>query len=219
MHDRLALSPAQFSIWAAQQLSPDLPMKIGLYADLAGAFDEEMLCDVAGSTLAKIEALRVRLGEEDGIPWQAVDHSRLEPVTRVDLEGEADPEEAALRWMWDDLLAPLDPARDALARLALLRLGPGRAYFYVRAHHIALDGYGGQIVLRQAAEAYTALKRGEEPRFDLGSLAELLAVEQAYAESDRHLRDRDYWVAKFEELPEVRSLSGRSAPPSAGRSR
>jgi len=216
MHDRLALSPAQFSIWAAQQLSPDLPMKIGLYADLAGSFDEELLCEVAGLTLAEIEALRVRLGEEDGIPWQALDHSRTESVVRMDFGAAADPGGEALRWMWDDLLAPLDLTRDPLVRLALLRLGPERAYFYVRAHHIVLDGYGGQIVLRQAAEAYTALSRGEEPSFDLGSLTELLAGEHAYTESERHTRDRDYWVAKFEELPEIRSLSGRTAPPSAG---
>ncbi|WP_106399737.1 non-ribosomal peptide synthetase [Actinocorallia populi] len=216
MQERLTLSPAQFSIWAAQQLSPELPMKIGLYADLTGPFDAELLCRVAGRTLREIEALQVRLGEEDGIPWQAVDHSRIEPVLRMDFGAEADPEDAALRWMWDDLFAPLDLTRDALARLALLRLGPERAYFYVRSHHIALDGYGGQIVLRQAAEAYTALSRGEEPRFELGSLTELLAGEHAYAGSERHARDRDHWVGRFEELPEVRSLSGRSAPPSAG---
>ncbi|GAA0947376.1 amino acid adenylation domain-containing protein [Actinocorallia libanotica] len=216
MQDRFALSPAQFSIWAAQQLSPDLPMKIGLYADLTGPFDEELLCRVAGRTLREIEALQVRLTQEDGIPWQSTDHSRVGPVMRMDLGGAADPEDAALRWMWEDLLAPIDLTRDPLARLALLRLGPERAYFYVRSHHIALDGYGGQLILRQATEAYTALSRGEEPRFDLGSLAELLAGEHAYTGSERHARDRDYWVERFAELPEVRSLSGRSAPPSAG---
>ena len=153
MQDRFALSPAQFSIWAAQQLSPDLPMKIGLYADLTGPFDEELLCRVAGRTLREIEALQVRLTQEDGIPWQSTDHSRVGPVMRMDLGGAADPEDAALRWMWEDLLAPIDLTRDPLARLALLRLGPERAYFYVRSHHIALDGYGGQLILRQATEA------------------------------------------------------------------
>ncbi|MCD0452702.1 amino acid adenylation domain-containing protein, partial [Actinocorallia sp. API 0066] len=208
----MELSPAQFSIWAAQQLAPELPLKIGLYADLDGAFDPELLCSVASRILSEIEALHVGIDVRDGVPEQTPGHCLDNSVTRVDFAGESDPEAAALRWMRADLAAPFRLGTDRLYKIALLTLGPGRGHFYVRSHHIALDGYGGQIIVRQATEAYTALLRGEEPVIDFGSLAEVVAAEHAYTASDRHTRDRAYWTGRFAEPPEIRSLSGRHAP-------
>ncbi|MEO5873925.1 MAG: amino acid adenylation domain-containing protein, partial [Streptosporangiaceae bacterium] len=135
-------------------------------------------------------------------------------VPVVDFSAEADPVAAAHRWMWAELLAPFDLGSDRLLRLVLLRLSPDHAYVSFRAHHIALDGYGGLAILREAVKTYTALSRGEEAVIDMGSRAEVLAGEQAYLDSDRYTRDRDYWVGRFTELPEIRSLSGRTAPPS-----
>ncbi|GAB2834987.1 hypothetical protein GCM10022221_37400 [Actinocorallia aurea] len=206
------LSPAQFSIWAAQQLAPELPLKIGLYADLDGAFDPDTLCSVAASILSEIEALHVRIETVEGVPRQDVGHCLDNSVTRVNFAGDSDPEAAAQDWMRADLRAPLQLGTDPLFRMALLTLGPGRAYFYVRSHHIALDGYGGQIIIRQATEAYAAVLRGEEPVIDFGSLADAVAGEIAYASSDRHERDRAYWSQRFAEPPEVRSPSGRPDP-------
>ncbi|MDX6742791.1 non-ribosomal peptide synthetase [Actinocorallia sp. A-T 12471] len=204
------LSPAQFSIWAAQQLAPELPVKIGLYADLEGGFDPEELCSVAGRILSEIEALHVRIETVDGVPGQTPGHCLDNSVTRVNFSGESDPEAAARSWMRADLAAPLKLGTDPLYRLALLTLGPGRAYFYLRSHHIGVDGYGGQIIIRQAVEAYAAVLRGEEPVVDFGSLADAVAGEVAYASSERHARDRAYWTERFAEPPEVRSPSGRT---------
>ncbi|ROO89636.1 non-ribosomal peptide synthase protein (TIGR01720 family)/amino acid adenylation domain-containing protein [Actinocorallia herbida] len=206
------LSPAQFSMWAAQQLAPELPLKIGLYADLDGAFDPDTLCSVAARILSEIEALQVRIETVDGVPRQAPGHCLDNSVTRVNFAGESDPETAAQRWMRADLRAPLRLGADPLFRLALLTLGPGRAYFYVRSHHMALDGYGGQIIIRQATAAYAAVLRGEEPDIDFGSLADAVAGEIAYTSSERHARDRAYWTERFAEPPEVRSPSGRHDP-------
>src|SRR3954469_9001783 len=74
MQRRLPLSPAQFSIWAAQQLAPEFPIKIGLYAELTGPLDLQLLLVAGERVAAEIESMNMRFVVEDGVPWQIPDH-------------------------------------------------------------------------------------------------------------------------------------------------
>ncbi|WP_233518476.1 non-ribosomal peptide synthetase [Streptomyces corynorhini] len=120
-------------------------------------------------------------------------------------------------WMRADLAEPCDLAKGPLFRHALFRVGQDRWLWYQRIHHLVMDGYGYSLLVRRTAEIYTALVRGEEPPpRTFGSLADLVAQDDAYRSSAAFEADRAHWAhwaAECGDRPEASRLAGRGALP------
>ncbi|MCX4090722.1 non-ribosomal peptide synthase/polyketide synthase, partial [Nocardia sp. alder85J] len=210
------LSPAQLGIWYAQQLDPEAPISIVQYVDLRGALDVPLLSRALLDTGRELGSGVLRIVAPDGRPRQYVDLAYDQRLPEVDLRGEPDPEAAALAWMRADYGRPLDLLSDRLVWSVALRLSDDRWFWYVRAHHIAMDGFGAMVNLRRIAERYTAYVAGAEaPPAKIAPLRELVDAELAYRESARFESDRRYWAEKVAGLETGSGLTGRSAPPAA----
>ena len=72
-----------------------------------------------------------------------------------------EPFAAADAWMREDLARPVQPNQDPLFFYALLHLGPDRFFWYVRYHHVCMDGFGGALIAKRAAEIYSALAQND----------------------------------------------------------
>ncbi|WP_203874212.1 non-ribosomal peptide synthetase, partial [Planobispora takensis] len=229
----MPLSAAQSGIWQAQRLSPGDPIHIAQYIEISGPVDPELFAASIRSAARGAEAVHLRVvedvedgaggGAEDG--WdpggQAVDGQVAGQVVE---ERELhcpflDPgdERAALEWMRADLAAPF-PAGELIVT-ALLRVADDRYFWYLRCHHVIMDGYSGPMIARRLAEVYTALAEGRDPGpGDLGSLAALLEEDAAYRASGRREADRRHWLARLADLPDIapRALGARAVPARAG---
>ncbi|SEG04073.1 non-ribosomal peptide synthase domain TIGR01720/amino acid adenylation domain-containing protein, partial [Thermomonospora echinospora] len=213
----LPLSAAQRSVWYAQQLVPQVPICIAQYLDIEGALDPALFDELARIAADEIPGLHIRLAERDGIPYQLVPERVEATIPTVDFSAEPDPMAAAREWMRADMAAPMDLRGERLYRLVIIRLAADRHLWYLRAHHICVDGFGGALVAARVAEIYTALAEGHgyRPR-SVGSYRALLAEEEEYRASEWYERDRAYWTERFADLPEVVSLTrfpGRTVPP------
>jgi amino acid adenylation domain-containing protein/non-ribosomal peptide synthase protein (TIGR01720 family) len=207
------LSAAQQSVWYAQQLDPDSPIFIAQYIEIEGPVDPELFTRGALLGAHEIEACHFTLVELDGMPYQVLDPEPQVALPFLDLCGEADPRAAAMAWMQEDLERPLSlTGGEPLFTVALLRIAPDRHLWYLRCHHIAIDGYSGAIVNRRMAEIYTALAGGHAYQESTpGSLRALFDDDAEYRASERFEKDRAYWLDRFRDLPEVVSLSSRTA--------
>ncbi|WP_227983880.1 non-ribosomal peptide synthetase [Nocardia spumae] len=214
----IPLSEAQLRWWVAQQLYPQLPNTVAMYLDLTGPLRVGPLRAAAATAAAELQSPQVRFRMCAGSPRQFLDPDAFEPLSVVDLAATADPVGAARARMAADYDAPLDLLSDRLSLATLYRIGPQRHLLYLRSHHIVLDGVGAAAVLRRTAELYAAAIGSGEParpaRRPL-SIAELVADEQAYRDSDRARADADYWREQLADLPPTTGLSGSSAPPSS----
>ncbi|MBF6188705.1 non-ribosomal peptide synthetase [Nocardia farcinica] len=210
------LSPAQTGVWYAQLLDPQVPITVAQYVDLRGDLDVDLLQEVSAEAALDYGSGFVRLCEIDGVPHQVVDPTLSRELTVLDLREHADPVAAAHEWMRADAAAPLDLLRDRLTRGAILRVGTRRWFWYLRAHHIVLDGYGALVNTQRVAERYTARVHGTEPApVRPAPLPELVAAEQAYRDSSRFAADRAHWASRVAGLDGVTSLDGRVAPRAA----
>ena len=63
--------------------------------------------------------------------------------------------------MREEIARPLHPNRDPLFLYALLRLGPERFFWYVRYHHLCMDGFGGALIAKRVAQIYSSLARND----------------------------------------------------------
>ncbi|WP_084528916.1 non-ribosomal peptide synthetase [Nocardia crassostreae] len=206
------LSAAQQGIWFAQQLTGATPVTNALCVELPGDLDAALLLASFWRVAGEFEAGRLRLLETDGVLRQVVDRPLDEPHRILDLRGEPDPIAAAEDWMRAEYSAPVDLHRDRLIATAVLRVGERRWFWYVRAHHIALDGLAAMTMLTRIGEVYTAGVEGREPAAaKVQSLAELVAADEQYRASERFETDREFWRQQLDGLPAPASLAGKSA--------
>ncbi|MCD0448728.1 amino acid adenylation domain-containing protein [Actinocorallia sp. API 0066] len=209
----LPLSAAQQSVWYAQQLSPETPICIAQYIEIAGDFDPELFGETVRIGAHEGEALWFRLVEKDGIPHQTLDAAPT-ALPLLDFSGESDPRAAAAAWIEREAHSPIDLTGGELYVSRVLRLAPDLHWWFMRGHHIMIDGYSGAFLNRRGSEVYAALARGEEyvPQRH-GDYRALLREEEEYRASERFEADRAYWTDRFADRPDVVSLSERTAAP------
>ena len=215
-HTPLDLTAAQRGMWFAERLSADYSVTIAQYleitADGGQVFDHALFCRIASEVGRELELAITRIVEVDGTPRQIVDPAIRNDVELIDFRSEPDPAVAARTWMNHDYQAPMNLTEDRLMISALLRVTDDRSYWYVRSHHIAMDGSAGHNAVYEVFGRYNAAVRGEQyrgrPRADL---AEIVADDAAYRQSARRQRDREHWLGRVVDLPERATLARHTA--------
>ena len=208
------LTDAQLGVWLAQQKAPESPLyNCGVHFELDGPVSATLLAQAVARAVDDTESLRVRFAE-DATGVHQVPLADVPELRFVDLGDADDPETAANEWMRGDLSVAVDLAVGPLFGHALIRLGAGRYFLYFRYHHIVLDGWGQTLHCRRIAEVYTALSDGAEvPAAGFGTLADITAETEKYPTSQRHDRDRAYWLDQFAHHADPVSLAERQAGP------
>ncbi|MFC7976757.1 amino acid adenylation domain-containing protein [Streptomyces cinereoruber] len=198
----LELTTAQQGVWYGQLVDPGSPKyNIGECLEIRGGIDERLFSAALNRVAHLCDSLNTVFVAGDGPVRQRVVRpvAETDRLHRVDLTGADDPVAAAERYMADDMAA-VDRLEAPTHHFALLRLGPRLHHWYVRFHHIAVDGLGGALFTRAVADFYTRAVRGEdltalEP--PTGPLRALVADEAAHRASGGLEADRAYWTGRF----------------------
>ncbi|MFJ9890728.1 condensation domain-containing protein, partial [Streptomyces sp. NPDC091287] len=202
---RFRLTAGQQGIWYAVQGDPANPL-FGLAerVDIEGPVDAALFEAALRTVVNETESLRLRFGQDADGPYQTVVDDPHWPFHALDVSHEPDPETTVRRWIDDDLARPVDLATGRLFTFALFTLSDTLHVWYQRHHHIALDGLSTGIVARRVAAVYAATAKGEPVPADPGHrLADLVAADAAYRESDDFQRDRTYWAQELADRPEA----------------
>lgn len=209
------LTVAQQGLWSGYLLNEDQAMfNTAECIAFAGQVQAPLLLQALCETVAECEALAgyyQRQAEVVGFVPATL------PLVLVELQvpAQADAQAWVRQWAAEDIRQPFDLEREAGCRFALLRAEQGD-FLYACIHHIALDGYGCNLLFQRVAERYMAALRSEPaPACPFGKLDAVLAEDAARAASGRVEAARDYWLEQLRPLPEPASFSERRAPISA----
>lgn len=207
-----SLTGAQTGIWFAQQLDPDNPIyNTAEYIEINGPVNIALFEEALRHVIKEAESLHVRFGENMDGPWQMINPSPDVQLHVIDVSSEPDPEKTALNWMKADLAKPVDLGYDPLFNEALFIAGPDRFFWYQRIHHIAIDGFGFSLIAQRVASTYTALIKGQTAKSrSFGSLQAILEEDTDYRGSEQYEKDRQFWLDRFADAPEVVSLADRA---------
>ncbi|MGD3111911.1 amino acid adenylation domain-containing protein, partial [Streptomyces sp. YGL11-2] len=194
----LPLTMSQQGVWYGQQLDPQSPKyNIGECIEIQGPLDEALFIASLEKVTSGCDSLNTEFVEQgDGI-HQRVAHPSPGRPRVIDLSAEADPADAAERFMAADMATVAGTPAPPHHAFVLLRLSPDRHYWYIRYHHIVMDGLGGSVLARKVADVYTAAFRGEAAPELFAPLSALVDDETAYLQSPDFERDRAYWTEKF----------------------
>ena len=209
-----SLTAAQLAIWAAQELRPEVPYNFAGFMAIDHDVDAEKLMAACESAATRFGSPCARLSLHDGEPVFMLDHSIPETLHCIDLRTESDPAAAARNWMDEDYRRPVDLIRDRLTNFVLLRIADGLSYFYLRTHHVLLDGFGTNSFLQHIADVYsgTPAATGE---VDFSGFDVIRDADQKYEQSSRSQTDAEYWKTVMRGPLEVTDLAGtqRSVTP------
>ncbi|WEY87761.1 non-ribosomal peptide synthetase DhbF [Bacillus subtilis] len=207
-----SLTGAQTGIWFAQQLDPDNPIyNTAEYIEINGPINIALFEEALRYVIKEAESLHVRFGENMDGPWQMINPSPDVQLHVIDVSSEPDPEKTALNWMKADLAKPVDLGYDPLFNEVLFIAGPDRFFWYQRIHHIAIDGFGFSLIAQRVASTYTALIKGQTAKGrSFGSLQAILEEDTDYRGSEQYEKDRQFWLDRFADAPEVVSLADRA---------
>ncbi|MGW5520588.1 amino acid adenylation domain-containing protein, partial [Nocardia africana] len=205
------LTAAQRSIWAAQQLRPEVPYNVAVFLAIDHDVDAERLMVACESAATRFGTPCARLSLDDGEPVFTVDRSFPQTLRSIDLRAERDPVSAARDWMDNDYRRPIDVARDRLTEFALLRITDDLSYFYLRTHHVLLDGYGADTLIRHVAAVYS----GAPPHtgeVDFSEFELIRNADRKYQHSSRSRADAEYWKTVVREPLDITDLGGTRRP-------
>ncbi|WP_228822968.1 non-ribosomal peptide synthetase [Nocardia blacklockiae] len=200
----------QNELWLAHELS-DIPNNCLCYIDIRAALYRHHLDAAVRQVFGESEALRVNFvrdgGELVAVPRDIGDWA----PAYVDLTAERDPVAAAFEHMARSRESGFDLERDALLRVALLRVGDDRYFLSVCFHHIIMDGVGVVAWAQRVLDVYGALT-AETPLEPSGfvGIEQIVEDDRAYRR-DQWALDREYWRRRMKADIDPLRLPGHAA--------
>ncbi|QXI40745.1 non-ribosomal peptide synthetase [Pseudomonas xantholysinigenes] len=216
--DSFALTTAQRDIWLDQLSHGDSPLyNIGGYVELDGAIDLARLRQALAHLVRVHDGLRTQLLPDpagSGLPRQRFVEAMAVPLDEHDLRAHSDPDAAAQHLVKTQMRQHFALDQGPLLRVALIRLGDQRYRLAAQAHHLMLDGWGFEQFFHQLGEYYGLLEQGLPLPVAAPSYRAYIDEDLAYQGSARERRDREYWQAQYQRLPDA-LLRPRERGPSA----
>ncbi|KAA0209195.1 MAG: amino acid adenylation domain-containing protein [Proteobacteria bacterium] len=163
MEQAFPCSFAQQRLWFLEQLErPGAAYNLRLAVRLRGDLDIGLMQRALDAVVARHEALRSSLRQQDGELLQLVAGAARVTLEPVDLEGAGD---AALRQEIGRLSGQVfDLTRGPLLRAWLLRAAPGDQVLLLLMHHVVSDAWSSGVLFRDLMEYYGALRESRPAR-------------------------------------------------------
>ena len=200
------ITSSQREVWFDQLLHGDVPLyNIGGYVRISGSVDPERFERAVDLLVQKHDCLRTILiagPDEDNVPLQVFAEEMPVQVPLHDFSIHADPHLAALEWMQQRFEESFALYGEKLFRYDLLKIGPDCFYWLKQYHHLVVDGWTIAMLVRSLGTIYSALEGNEEPDLSAPSYLDFIQNDRSYIESAQFHGQRQYWLKKYETLPE-----------------
>ncbi|WP_189533544.1 non-ribosomal peptide synthetase [Streptomyces roseolilacinus] len=177
------VSSAQRRLWFLDQLTRgSADSLLPLVLRIRGALDVPALERALAGVVARHEVLRTRFAAVGGEPVPQVDPPGGFTLGRVEVGG-------ADELFAQELTRPLDLTEEPPLRAVLARTGPDEHLLLVVVHHIAVDGWSWDILLRELSAGY----RGEEVAAPPLQYADFARARSERLDGPRTERLLGYW--------------------------
>ncbi|RKZ91701.1 MAG: hypothetical protein DRR19_06480 [Candidatus Parabeggiatoa sp. nov. 1] len=199
-----SLTSTQREIWFHQLLHPSVPLyNIGGYRRVDGPVEPQLFEQAVNLLVQRHDALRtVLVPGTSELPMQTFLDNLPATVPVHDFSGENNPRQSALTWMQQQFVRPFDLYEKPLFQFALLKINENCFFCLEKYHHLIVDGWSISLITQALAEIYTHLSQGQPIEIALPSYLAFVNNDRAYIESSRYQTHRQYWLKKYQTLPE-----------------
>ncbi|WP_018882875.1 non-ribosomal peptide synthetase, partial [Paenibacillus massiliensis] len=196
------LSQPQQRIWYTELLYPQRNTStIIATVKIQGAIRIDALQQAMNRVVANNDSFRIRITEQDGVPYQHVI-----PFAEQEIETLQVTSEEAEAWVQQHNPQPFKVLESQLYRFAILQLDAEETWYNFKMHHIVSDGVSMNQAINEITGHYIDIVHGQDTAAKENAYLDFIQVEQNYEQSDRYEKDRAYWTEKFADVPEITGL-------------
>lgn len=174
---------------------------LGGYYELKGALNIENFIKAVETVVVENDIFGIQLSKDINQPIQQFSKRVAYQMPFVDYADNAQGEKVCLAEMEQKFTIPL-ALEDTLFEFVLYKVATNHFFWFVKIHHVILDGWGLSLLVQQVANYYQKLSIAPNLRtVKMPSFQAYLEKEKQYIQSADFEIDRDYWVQKFTQLP------------------
>ncbi|MBP2630722.1 MAG: amino acid adenylation domain protein [Firmicutes bacterium] len=193
----------QKDIWVEQCLYSEKPIyNLGASININGKINQDILNQAIDTLIKNHDSLRTNVIDKNGEPYLKILAEIAYEVPFYDFSNKENSNVMCLDWMRKEFLKPIDFG-GILFQFALLKADDNTYFWFMKYHHIIIDGFGIGLVYKQVIETYNQLMAGSADNERITySYTDFIADHQKYLDSQTFLSDKEFWCAKYQTIPE-----------------
>ncbi len=195
------LTSYQQDIWLKHELNPNSPLcNIGGAVEISGSFDYHRLNEAVNRAINSNDALRIRINEQDGMPFQVFMPELKYELPYIDASDRDDGKPFAEKWMQERFLEVFE-LDGLLFDFALIKADETLFFLFTKAHHIIVDGMGITQLNHEIVDYYNDGEKGLNGGIEKISFKDLIKKDEEYLKSTSYPKDVEYWLNEFAIIP------------------
>lgn len=203
------ISDAQAGIWFAHQLdTTSASYNMGEYVEIKNSMNVALFIESIKQVVKETDSLHMKYGEGANGPWQQLQEPNHIEVQYIDISQMQSAKEEAIQLMKSDLHRRVDLRKDDVYKQIVLKIDSKHYLWYQRIHHIAMDAYGFSLLTNRVAHIYSSkVAQKQHKQTPWNPFYKVLEEEETYKESDQYIEDGNYWIDRYQHLPEPETLT------------
>lgn len=199
------LSRPQKTIWYMEKLYKGSGMtNICGTVRFKAKVDFELLYKAINIFVSENDAMRLKILEDNGEPYQYVrDYQEYKPKF-VDFSGKT--KEEFYRWEEQESRKPIDTSENFLFEFIMLKFSDDEGGYFIKVNHIIGDAWSIMQLVSDVKDIYSELVYGNFNEYEKPSYLDFVDAEEEYFNSKRYASDKQYWEEKLKDFEEVTVL-------------
>ncbi|MBB6243704.1 non-ribosomal peptide synthetase [Rhodanobacter sp. MP1X3] len=188
----LELTPAQQDIFLEGKLFGKTLNNIGGYQVYRHGVDVDRFARARHILLNENDAYRLRFRDTGDYcqPFISVDEPADLRLVDFNEGGQAH------SWIQCEFERPLDDPSSCVFEDALIRFPSGEAWYFAKAHHLIMDGWGFALQMRRLLALYAEVGAPTDTQVDRPSFVDFMYSQAGYRASSAYQASRDHWLAR-----------------------
>ncbi|CAI1955221.1 non-ribosomal peptide synthetase [Serratia plymuthica] len=197
-----SLTTVQQAVWLDQSLNPEIPLyNVGCLWHVEREISLPLFKEAIRQIQQQHDALQTTLKEApQGVIQEPLFKKQIE-LHYHDFSKENDAFNQAKTHLRSKFIQPYQLYEDLLWRCHVARVNDTTTLWLLASHHLIADGTSISLLSRMIMDRYKQLKAGEEGQIGASCYQNFVVSDQAYQQSSRYERDRDWWLQRFAAAP------------------
>ncbi|MCP3808144.1 non-ribosomal peptide synthase/polyketide synthase [Paenibacillus sp. Lou8.1] len=209
-NEQYGLTQAQRRIWFMEIMNPgtSITMLSATY-QITGEINTQLLEQAAAEIVKTYDVFRIRISGDLQNPtqWFEEPENVQARISRLEIGTT----EQFYAWVKEVSEKPASVFDEHLYQFTIIHFANGQVWLNLTVNHIIADGLSVNALLHAVMEKYLELRKGISSSYQAPTYLDYISAEREYEQSQRYQKGKEYWLTKYNTLPETTGI--KSYPP------
>ncbi|WGV32940.1 non-ribosomal peptide synthetase [Paenibacillus polymyxa] len=209
-NEQYGLTQAQRRIWFMEIMNPgtSITMLSATY-QITGEINTQLLEQAVAEIVKTYDVFRIHISGDLQNPtqWFEEPENVQARISRLEIGTT----EQFYAWVKEVSEKPASVFDEHLYQFTIIHFANGQVWLNLTVNHIIADGLSVNALLHAVMEKYLELRKGISSSYQAPTYLDYISAEREYEQSQRYQKGKEYWLTKYNTLPETTGI--KSYPP------